>query len=57
MTSAGDRRRHQLPRYNDVTDGSRTTFATGMATILAARDAIKKLTARAAQIWASRRKR
>jgi len=37
--------------YNDVTDGSRTTFATGMATILAARDAIKKLTARAAQIW------
>ncbi len=37
--------------YNDVTDGSRTTFATGMATILAARDAIKKLCARAAQIW------
>src|SRR5690242_15233651 len=37
--------------YNDVTDGSRTTFATGMATIIAARDAIKKLTARAAQIW------
>jgi L-erythro-3,5-diaminohexanoate dehydrogenase len=24
--------------YNDVTDGSRTTFATGMACILAARD-------------------
>jgi CO/xanthine dehydrogenase Mo-binding subunit len=37
--------------YNDVTDGSRTTFATGMATILAARDAVKKLCARAAQIW------
>ena len=29
--------------YNDVTDGSRITFSTGMATILAARDAIKKL--------------
>jgi len=37
--------------YNDVTDGSRTTFATGMACIMAARDAIKKLCARAAQIW------
>ncbi len=37
--------------YNDVTDGSRVTFATGMATILAARDAIKKLCARAAQMW------
>jgi CO/xanthine dehydrogenase Mo-binding subunit len=37
--------------YNDVTDGSRTTFATGMATIYAARDAIKKLCGRAAQIW------
>jgi CO/xanthine dehydrogenase Mo-binding subunit len=37
--------------YNDVTDGSRTTFATGMACILAARDAVKKLCARAAQIW------
>jgi CO/xanthine dehydrogenase Mo-binding subunit len=37
--------------YNDVTDGSRTTFATGMATIFAARDAIKKLCGRAAQIW------
>jgi CO/xanthine dehydrogenase Mo-binding subunit len=37
--------------YNDVTDGSRTTFATGMACILAARDAIKKLCARAAQTW------
>jgi CO/xanthine dehydrogenase Mo-binding subunit len=37
--------------YNDVTDGSRTTFASGMATIFAARDAIKKLCGRAAQIW------
>ena len=37
--------------YNDVTDGSRVTFASGMATILAARDAIKKLCGRAAQIW------
>jgi CO/xanthine dehydrogenase Mo-binding subunit len=37
--------------YNDVTDGSRTTFATGMACILAARDAIKKLCARAAATW------
>ncbi|HEY4164993.1 MAG TPA: xanthine dehydrogenase family protein molybdopterin-binding subunit, partial [Dongiaceae bacterium] len=37
--------------YSDVTDGSRTTFATGMACILAARDAIKKLCQRAAQIW------
>ena len=37
--------------YNDVTDGSRTTFATGMATIVAARDAIKKLCERAAKTW------
>jgi CO/xanthine dehydrogenase Mo-binding subunit len=37
--------------YNDVTDGSRVTFASGMATIFAARDAIKKLCGRAAQIW------
>jgi CO/xanthine dehydrogenase Mo-binding subunit len=37
--------------YNDVTDGSRVTFSSGMATILAARDAIKKLCARAAQMW------
>ncbi|MDY0885711.1 xanthine dehydrogenase family protein molybdopterin-binding subunit [Dongia soli] len=37
--------------YNDVTDGSRTTFATGMACILAARDAIKKLCQRAAMMW------
>ena len=37
--------------YNDVTDGSRTTFSSGMATIFAARDAIKKLCGRAAKIW------
>lgn len=37
--------------YNDVTDGSRTTFATGMACIMAARDAIKKLCQRAAATW------
>ena len=37
--------------YNDVTDGSRVTFATGLATINAARDCVQKLTARAAKIW------
>jgi CO/xanthine dehydrogenase Mo-binding subunit len=37
--------------YNDVTDGSRVTFASGMATIQAARDAIGKMCARAARIW------
>ncbi len=37
--------------YNDVTDGSRVTFASGLATIHAARDAIQKLCGRAAQIW------
>jgi len=37
--------------YNDVTDGSRVTFASGMATIHAARDAIKKLCGRAAKVW------
>ena len=37
--------------YNDVTDGSRTTFASGMATIRAAEDAIQKLCARAAKTW------
>jgi CO/xanthine dehydrogenase Mo-binding subunit len=37
--------------YNDVTDGSRVTFASGMATIKAARDAVQKLCARAAAIW------
>lgn len=37
--------------FNAVTDGSRVTFAAGMATIKAARDAIRKLCARAAKIW------
>ena len=37
--------------YNDMTDGSRTTFSTGLATIQAARDAIEKLCARAAKMW------
>ncbi len=37
--------------YNDVTDGSRATFASGLAVINAARDAIDKLCARAAKVW------
>ena len=37
--------------YNDVTDGSRVTFASGMAAINAARNAIKELCARAAKTW------
>ena len=37
--------------YNEVTDGSRVTFAVGLATIEAARDAIQKLCARAAGVW------
>jgi CO/xanthine dehydrogenase Mo-binding subunit len=37
--------------YNDVTDGSRVTFASGMATINAARNAVKVLCARAAKMW------
>ena len=37
--------------YNEVTDGSRVTFAAGLATIKAARDAIKKMCGRAAKIW------
>lgn len=37
--------------HNDVTDGSRVTFAVGLATIHAARDAIAKMCARAARIW------
>ena len=37
--------------FNDVTDGSRVTFASGLATIQAARDAIGKLCQRAAKIW------
>jgi CO/xanthine dehydrogenase Mo-binding subunit len=37
--------------FNDVTEGSRATFSSGLATIQAARDAIGKLCARAAQMW------
>ena len=37
--------------YNDMTDGSRGTFSSGMATIFAARDAIEKLRQRAAKTW------
>lgn len=37
--------------YNDVTDGSRVTFAVGLATIKAARDAIQKMCKRAAKVW------
>ena len=37
--------------HNDITDGSRVTFAAGLATIEAARDAIKKMCARAAKTW------
>jgi CO/xanthine dehydrogenase Mo-binding subunit len=36
---------------NEVTDGSRVTFAVGLATIKAARDAITKMCHRAAKIW------
>lgn len=37
--------------YNDMTDGSRGTFSSGMATIFAARDAIEQLRQRAAKTW------
>jgi CO/xanthine dehydrogenase Mo-binding subunit len=37
--------------YNDISEGSRVTFSTGLATIEAARDAIGKLCARAAKTW------
>ncbi len=37
--------------YNDVSHGSRVTYASGLATIMAARDAKKKLCARAAAKW------
>jgi len=40
-----------LFRSNDVTDGSRVTFATGLAAIQAARDAIDLLCSRAAKTW------
>ncbi len=37
--------------YNEVSHGSRVTYASGLATIKAARDAIRKLCARAAAKW------
>lgn len=37
--------------HNDISEGSRVTFSTGLATIQAARDAIGKLCARAAKAW------
>ncbi|WP_436399397.1 xanthine dehydrogenase family protein molybdopterin-binding subunit [Roseobacter sp. S98] len=37
--------------FNDVTDGSRVTFAVGLATIEAARAAIREMCARVAKIW------
>jgi CO/xanthine dehydrogenase Mo-binding subunit len=37
--------------FCDMTDGSRVTFMTGIATIQAARDAIDKLCGRAAAMW------
>jgi CO/xanthine dehydrogenase Mo-binding subunit len=37
--------------YNDVTDGSRVTFSVGLATIKAARNAIKVMCGRVAKLW------
>ncbi|MBC8035677.1 MAG: xanthine dehydrogenase family protein molybdopterin-binding subunit [Rhizobiales bacterium] len=37
--------------HNDMTDGSRGTFSSGMATVFAARNAIKVLRERAAKTW------
>jgi CO/xanthine dehydrogenase Mo-binding subunit len=37
--------------HNDMTEGSRGTFSSGMATIFAARDAIEVLRERAAKTW------
>mgnify|MGYP005992234229 CR=1 FL=1 len=37
--------------YNEVSHGSRVTYASGLATIKAARDAVKKLKGRAAAKW------
>ncbi|MEM8811059.1 MAG: xanthine dehydrogenase family protein molybdopterin-binding subunit [Pseudomonadota bacterium] len=37
--------------YNDVTDGSRVTFAVGLATIKAARAAVDEMCKRAAMLW------
>jgi CO/xanthine dehydrogenase Mo-binding subunit len=37
--------------HNDMTDGSRGTFSSGMATVLAARNTIQVLRERAAKMW------
>jgi CO/xanthine dehydrogenase Mo-binding subunit len=37
--------------YNDVTGGSRTTFASGYAAIEAAKDVLQQMSERAARIW------
>jgi CO/xanthine dehydrogenase Mo-binding subunit len=37
--------------FNDISEGSRVTFSSGLATIAAARDAIGKLCERAAKTW------
>ncbi|UCE87443.1 MAG: xanthine dehydrogenase family protein molybdopterin-binding subunit, partial [Deltaproteobacteria bacterium] len=37
--------------YNDLTGGSRVTFATGMAVVAAARDVVRQCRERAAQLW------
>ncbi len=37
--------------YNDVTDGSRTTFASGLTVINSANQAVERLCERAAQTW------
>jgi CO/xanthine dehydrogenase Mo-binding subunit len=37
--------------YNDMSDGSRVTFSSGMATVIAARNAKKILCQRAAKMW------
>ncbi|MGH8060229.1 MAG: xanthine dehydrogenase family protein molybdopterin-binding subunit, partial [Candidatus Entotheonellia bacterium] len=37
--------------YTDVTGGSRTTFATGLAAYEAAQDVLRQMTERAAMIW------
>ncbi len=37
--------------YNEISHGSRVTYASGLATIKAAQDAVKKLCARAAAKW------
>ncbi|GMV54573.1 MAG: carbon-monoxide dehydrogenase large subunit [Betaproteobacteria bacterium] len=41
----------EMAGYCDVTGGSRTTFATGMAVIQAARDVVDQMRRRAAKIW------